>query len=100
MFYMLGLPNIKIVFNSFNTSISFSFNKDKKDLEKKELEDDGTDSELDELEKIANECIVVLHENNHYLNCLLIQKNNPLLIDTRIVKQQSFDIFTPPPETI
>jgi hypothetical protein len=97
---MLGLPNIKIVFNSLNTSISFSFNKDKKDIEKKELEEDASDSETFELEKIINDCFVVYHENKNHLKCLLVQNKNKFLFDTRILKQHSFDIFTPPPETI
>jgi uncharacterized membrane-anchored protein YhcB (DUF1043 family) len=95
---MLDLPNIKIVFNNFNTGISFSFSNNKKDCEKKELEDDVTES--DDLEKIVDDYFVVYHENNNHSNCLLIEKNNQFLFDTRIEKKHSFDILIPPPETI
>jgi hypothetical protein len=97
---MLGLPNIKIVFNRFNANISFSFNKDKKEVEKKELEDDEFDNESDELEKIVNNCFDFCNQNKKKISCLLIQNKNLFLIDTRILKQRSFDIFTPPPEII
>jgi hypothetical protein len=97
---MLGLPNIKIAFNSLNTSISFSFNKDKKDYEKKELEDDASENECNDIEKLFSDYFIVHQENKNHVNYLLIEKNNQFLFDTRIEKKHSFDILIPPPETV
>lgn len=100
MFYMLGLPNIKIVFNSFNTSISFSFNKDKKDIEKKEMEEDVTENEADDIEKKYKDYFVVTQENQAQVVYLNLSKSYRFNFDTRISKHQAFDIVIPPPEAV
>jgi hypothetical protein len=92
---MLDLPNIKIVFNS---GISFSFSYNKKDCEKKELEDDITES--DDLEKIVKDYFVVAQDNQSQLFYSSQSKSYRINFDTRIDKHQSYDILIPPPEFI
>ena len=86
---MLGLPNIKIVFNSFNTSISFSFNKDKKDLEKKELEEDGTENEADDIEKKYKDGLFLIFESDAMISKEINQFNRFL----DFIKDKDFDLI-------
>lgn len=97
---MLGLPNIKIAFNNINTSVSISFSQNKKDYEKKDIEDDVTENESDDIEKLYKDYFVVTQENQAQVVYLNLSKSYRFNFDTRVTKHQAFDIVIPPPEAV